>query len=82
MLTALEQAQMAVRQAAEYYEVSEQKDGNAHYRSMSEREYAKAAVYAAVAQAEALERIASMLERTVSWDANQENGNLRVDTGA
>ena len=82
MLSALEQAQMAVRQAVEYYEVSERKDGNAHYRSMSEREYEKAVVYAAVAQAEAMNQIVNLLECIISWNADLETGNLRIDTGA
>lgn len=63
MSSALEMAQYSLRDAQSYYETSEEKDGNALYRSLSERAYQQAAIYAAVAQAEALERIAAALEK-------------------
>ena len=59
----LKQAQEHLEHAELYYDTSELKDGDAHYRSLSERAYANAIAYAAVAQAEAATRQAAALER-------------------
>lgn len=73
---------MAVRQADEYDRAPEVNGGGrARFMYAAEREYRKAEVHAAVAQAEALDRISNILERIVSWDADQASGNLRVDMG-
>jgi len=61
-MTTLQQAQALLERAESEFETSERKDGNAYYRSLSERHYSEAAIYAAVAQAEALTRLAEVAE--------------------
>lgn len=60
-MNALQQALAALDAAEGYYEAGEAKSSS-HYHDMSRKAYENAAVYAAVAQAEQLSRIAAALE--------------------
>lgn len=61
-MNALEQAQQLATQAQSYYDTAEEKDGNAYYRSKGDTAMQHAAIFAAVAQAEQLKRVADMVE--------------------
>lgn len=60
----LANAQQELAAARSAYDISEQQDGNAYWRSRSERHFQQATVYAAVAQVEQLKRIADALIHT------------------
>lgn len=78
-MDALEQAQSKLWEAQSAYDVSEAKDGNAFYRELSEMYYRQAAIYAAVAQAEQLSRIADALERVAGAPMAEGIVNPEVD---
>jgi len=61
-MNALDMAQDELVAAESARDKAEQQDGNAYWRSRSERHYQQAQAYAAVAQAEQLKRIADMME--------------------
>jgi hypothetical protein len=61
-MNALDLAQEELSAAESAHDKAEQQDGNAYWRGRAERHYNQAAVYAAVAQAEQLKRIADMME--------------------
>jgi hypothetical protein len=65
-MDALSKAQAELKSAEHYYDESERRDGSAFYREQSEKAYAHAAIWAAVAQAEQLKRIADLLEERYS----------------
>lgn len=76
MTTSLEIALRLLAQAESEFETSEARDGNAFYRSLSERHYREAAIYAEVAQAEALEKIARAIN--IYLNDNDEESNEAV----
>ena len=59
-MTNVMRARVLLEQAESAYETSEEKGGNGYYRGLSERCYSQAAIYAAVAQAEGLTRLAEV----------------------
>lgn len=67
--TTLQQAQSAWRDAQFYYETSENKGGNGYYRSQTEAAKQDAATLAAIAQAEALTRLAEVVEELLESDS-------------
>lgn len=60
--TTLAQAHDAWEDAERYEDVAQEKGGNAHYRGKAESARQDAAILAQLAQAEALTRIAEVLE--------------------
>lgn len=60
-MNTLELAQQELAAAESALDNAEKDGGNAYWRGRSERHYQQAAAYAAVAQAEQLQRIADML---------------------
>lgn len=62
-MDALQRAQQSIERAESYYDTAEEKDGNAFYRGRGDTAMANAAIFAAVAQAEAAQRQAAALER-------------------
>jgi len=61
-MDALQKAISEIEVAQNLYELSEDRGGNAFYRSQSDVAYQHAAIYAAVAQAEQLKRIADAMQ--------------------
>ena len=74
-MDALQKAQQELDEAESAYNTAEEKDGNAFYLSLSERHYMQAEIYAAVAQAEQLKRIADAMQ----WRNTTEGKQKRSD---
>jgi hypothetical protein len=82
-MNTLQQAAAAWQQAEDYRNASEAKGGDAYYRSMAESAKADAATLAAIAQAEALTRIAEVLEEMLEERAARpvaEHADVTTDT--
>ena len=61
-MAALQRAQQSIARAESYYDTAEEKDGNAFCRGRGDTAMANAAIFAAVAQAQQLKRIADAME--------------------